>query len=435
MKDAVRQVLPLIEEVVREPSLLSDDRARVAWLGKEVQKRVRAASYALPAAFVSGDRLLAADDPEWYASLVRAQRNPIDEHVVPLKWQVPGVEFLKDPAAYFDGAFTAAMVAPRCLVLGTEDRVLSRLRHPCQGFTFEGRGRIDGRPFLRYAPDNLSRRATKPIRVFRLQDGSELSDLANYTMSAWEVEMARYCAFAEAFVFHRRFSATWREMLPEVAAMLRSWKSPVRHKPHCVEEFASLKAGHFDKDELEEITGLAGKLLARPSNPDAGSGKAIVLPEGNMRVTIDIVGPGNKGLLRLNIGAERSRFEFYTVSGPRLGKRSMFACGRACLDQLRNTLASKARLKLKPRLTDVKREELERQARSAGPDEARAARDAASRLGPGFGYYLEREPGMEAKDTVIEALPKVIDAIEILYPKWLAMMRWELDGPALPEAP
>ncbi|MFV3076530.1 hypothetical protein [Niveispirillum fermenti] len=348
---------------------------RVGNPAQRIQEIVRAVSLMLPPLFISQGRLMSLRDEEWLLSLPYDDRGQVDEHVLPVTALVRGDAFLADPAAFFDGAFTAAMLTPRCLLIRAEDRRLNRRGHPGIGAKPGLEATAQLRPFLRYMPDHLSGVDREAIQVFRMQDGSMLHDPGNYTWSDWEQEAASFGAFREAIDFHHEFSRSWRRMMPAAAEILRGWQPlPVR--------LPSPSKGDYTDAERTVIRARLDELRARPDMPVTWFGQpAVTDPAQGKRInfTVDAPDRQRKPLFRVNIGADRPKFELC------YSPLRMHPDGRRCVDEL---------------------------AMQVNPVIGHGFRcQTIARTGHGY-----RHPG--GMDNVLSVLPVLIDHIVTLYPVW-----------------
>lgn len=342
---------------------------------QRIQSVVREVSMMLPATFISHGRLLSLRNRDWLLSLPHDDRGQVDEHVLPVAALVRGDAFLADPAAFFDGAFTAAMLTPRCLLIQAEDRRLNRRGHPGVGMKPGLEAIAHLRPFLRYMPDHLSGVDREAIQVFRMHDGSALHDLGSYAWSDWEREAAAFGAFREAIDFHHEFSRSWRRMMPAAAEALHGWR-PLPVRP------PSLAKGDYTDAERAVIRARLNELRARPDMPVTWFGQpAVTDPAQGKRInfTVDAPDRQRKPLFRVNIGADRPKFELY------YNPLKMHPDGRRCMDEL--------------------------------------AMQVNLATGQGFRYetitktgHGYRHPG--GTDNVLAVLPVLIDHIVALYPTW-----------------
>lgn len=343
---------------------------------QRIQSIIRKVSMMLPATFISEGRVLSLLDKDLLERLPWEERALVDEHVMPIVSLVNGKVFLTDPAAFFDGAFTAAMLAPRCLVIGAEDRRLDRLGHPCTGSKTGPDEIARALPFRRYLPDHLAGSDRRPFRVFRIADGSELMDFSGYDWSRWERETEALGAFREAFAFHRQFSAQWREMMPDVAEILARWQPPSFPAPSLP------PSGNYTDLEREAIRQCLQDALSRPDLPSTEDRMpAVTVPAPRKRVNFTVCAPDKdrKPLFRINIGPERRKLELFH------NPRSMHHHGGRCLDEFVEQAAAHADLTFTRYMTTV----------------------------TGYAYGL---PG--GLDNVRTTLPLLIDRIVDLYPSW-----------------
>ena len=275
----------------------------------KVQLIVRKVSTMLPATFVSEGLLRSRQDSEWHNSLPPDDRKDVDEHVMPIFSMVNGRAFMMDPAAFFDGAFTAAMLGPRCLVIGSEERRIVRTGHPSIRLKMNLEEIATVQPFLRYTPDHLSHHDRQRFSVFRIVDGDELTDLAGYSWSDWEAEAQRMGgAFQEAFAFHRQFSSDWRRLMPDVAEILARWQ------PKPLPAAPVPQRGHYTDAEQVVMLRYLADTLDRPDMPVTSYGMpAVTKAAGRKRIAFTVSAPNKERtlLFRVIIGPERGKFDFY----------------------------------------------------------------------------------------------------------------------------